>query len=76
MINFGYTLNYHVTMKLEYRGGRKVEKGLFFTILTILVITASTLFALSIISSVWWMASVLCLVLLLIVFDLRAKKHS
>ncbi|EFR91020.1 cytochrome oxidase subunit I, partial [Listeria innocua FSL S4-378] len=42
----------------------------------LLVIIASTLFALNIISSVGWMASVFCLVIVAIIFTNMTKKRT
>ncbi|AHI57265.1 hypothetical protein LIIV107777_01780 [Listeria ivanovii subsp. ivanovii] len=53
-----------------------MKKGIFYAIFILLVIIASTLFALNIISSVGWMVSVFCLVIVAIVFTSMTKKRT
>ncbi|ELZ7620695.1 hypothetical protein U0P63_003049 [Listeria monocytogenes] len=53
-----------------------MKRGIFYAIFIILVIVASILFALSIISSVVWMVSVFCLVIVAIVFTNMTKKRT
>lgn len=53
-----------------------MKKGVFYAIFMILVIIASTLFALNIISSVVWMISIFCLVIVAIVFTNMTKKRT
>ncbi|MBC1484027.1 hypothetical protein HCJ47_11480 [Listeria sp. FSL L7-1558] len=54
-----------------------MKKGIFYAIFILLVIIASTLFALNIISSVGWMVSVFCLVIVAIVFtSMTNNEHN
>lgn len=53
-----------------------MKRGIFYAIFIILVIVASILFALNTISSVGWMVSVFCLVIVAIVFTNMTKKRT
>lgn len=55
---------------------KKMTKVIFFTIYIILVMIASTLFTLKIISSAAWMLSIFCLVIVAIIFTNRTKKRT
>ncbi|MBC1487732.1 hypothetical protein HCJ52_04420 [Listeria sp. FSL L7-1485] len=53
-----------------------MKKGIFYTIFILLVLIASTLFDHNIISSVGWMASVICWVIVAIVFTNMTIKRT
>ncbi|MBC1477205.1 hypothetical protein [Listeria welshimeri] len=53
-----------------------MKRAIFYAIFIILVLVASTLFALNTISSVEWMLSVFCLVIVAIIFTSMTKKRT